>query len=51
MNNTENAKVENGVKENTSSKLVEEKSYSGMTIKDIKLKTEDGISKLTAAIL
>lgn len=51
MNNTENAKVENGVKENTSSKLVEEKSYSGMTIKDIKLKTEDGISKLTAAIV
>ena len=50
LNNTENAKVENGIKENTSSKLSEPKTYKGMTIKDIKLKAEGGITRLTATI-
>ena len=50
LNNTENAKVENGVKENTSSKLSEPKTYKGMTIKDIKLIAEGGITRLTATI-
>ena len=50
MNNTENAKVEDGTKENTSSKLAEPKTYKGLTIKDIKLKAEGGITRLTATI-
>ena len=50
LNNTENAKVENGIKENTSSKLSEPKTYKGMTIKDIKLIAEGGITRLTATI-
>ena len=32
MNNTENAKVEEGIKENTSKKLLEEKEYKGLKI-------------------
>ena len=50
MNNTENAKIEEGVKENTSKKLLEDKKYKGMTIKNIQLKAEGGISKLTATV-
>ena len=50
MNNTENAKVEEGIKENTSKKLLEEKEYKGLKIKNIELKAEGGISKLTATI-
>ncbi len=50
LNNTENAKVEGGVKENTSSKLAEPKTYKGLTFKDIKLKAEGGITRLTAAV-
>ena len=38
MNNTENAKVEEGIKENTSKKLLEEKEYKGLKIKNIELK-------------
>ena len=37
MNNTENAKVEEGIKENTSKKLLEEKEYKGLKIKNIEL--------------
>ncbi len=50
MNNTENAKVEEGVKENTSSKLAEPKTYKGLTLSNIKLKAEGGITRLTATV-
>lgn len=50
MNNTENAKIEGGTKENTSSKLAEEKKYKGMTIKNIKLVAEGGVTRLTATV-
>ena len=50
MNNTENAKVEGGTKENTSSKLLEQKTYKGLTITDIRLVAEGGMSRLTATI-
>ena len=50
MNNTENAKIEGGTKENTSSKLAEEKKYKGMTVKNIKLVAEGGITRLTATV-
>ncbi len=50
MNNTENAKVEGGTKENTSSKLLEPKTYKGLTVTDIKLVAEGGMSRLTATV-
>ena len=50
LNNTENAEIKDGVKQNTSSQLAQEKTYKGMTIKDIKLKAEGGITKLTATV-
>ena len=50
MNNTENAKIEGGTKENTSTKLAEEKKYKGMTIKNIKLVAEGGVTRLTATV-
>ena len=50
MNNTQNAKVENGTKENTSTKLAEPKTYKGLTIKDIKLIAEGGVTRLTATV-
>ena len=50
MNNTTNAKVENGEKVNTSSELYTEKTFQGMAIKDINLKTENYISTFTATV-
>lgn len=50
LNNTENAEIKDGVKQNNSSKLAEEKTYKGMTIKDIELKAEGGITKFTATV-
>ncbi len=50
MNNTENAKVENGTKLNTSSKLAEPKTFKGLTLKDIKLIAEGGVTRLTANV-
>ena len=50
FNNTENAKVEGSVKENTSSKLLEPKTYKGLTFKDIKLVAEAGKTQLTATV-
>ena len=48
MNNTENAKIENGIKENTSSKLTEEKKFKELTLTNIKLSAEGGVTRLTA---
>lgn len=50
MNNTENAQINGGSKENTSAKLAEEKTYKGMTVKNIKLIAEGGITRLTATV-
>ena len=50
MNNTENAKINGGSKENTSVKLAEEKTYKGMKVKNIKLIAEGGITRLTATV-
>ena len=50
MNNTENAKIYGGTKENTSTKLAENKTYKGMTVKDIKLIAEGGVTRLTATV-
>ena len=50
MNNTENAKINGGIKENISTKLAEEKTYKGMTVKDIKLVAEGGVTRLTAIV-
>lgn len=49
-NNTENAKVENDTKENTSSKLKEEKTYEGMKIKDITLSAQGTTTCLKAVV-
>lgn len=50
MDNTTNAEIVGGEKENTSSALKEEKTYKGMTVKDIKLSTASGITNFTATI-
>ena len=50
MNNTENAKINGGSKENTSVKLAEEKTYKGMKVKNIKLIAEGGVTRLTATV-
>lgn len=46
----ENVKIENQEKINISEKLKEEKSFEGLIIKDIELKTDSGITKFTAKI-
>ena len=50
MNNTANAEVVDGAKQNTSSALKEDKKYKGMDVKDIKLNTEGGLTNFTATI-
>ena len=50
MNNTANAEVVDGAKQNTSSALKENKQYKGMDVKDIKLNTEGGLTNFTATI-
>ena len=50
LNNTENAEITGGVKQNTSSELAKEKTYNGMTIKNIKLIAEGGLTRFTATV-
>lgn len=50
MENTTNAKIEDGNKINTSEELHADKTFKGMNIKDIKLQTEDYISNFTATV-
>ncbi len=50
MNNTENAKIENGEKVNLSENLKKEKKISGLKITNIKLHTESGISYFNAIV-
>ena len=50
MTATDNAKVENGVKTNTSSDLAKEKTVENLTLTDIQLMAENGISNFTATV-
>lgn len=50
MTATDNAKVENGVKTNTSSDLAKEKTVEDLTLSDIQLMAENGISNFTATV-
>lgn len=50
LENTENAKVEDGKKINTSEKLLQNKTIDGINIKDIKLVAENGTTTLTATV-
>lgn len=50
MNNTENADIKDGIKENNSQKLLENKEIQGLQIADIRLKAENGISNFTATV-
>lgn len=50
MNNTENVKIENGVKENTSSTLLTEKTLLGLKVSNIRLVAENGMTNFTADV-
>ena len=50
LSKTENVKIENNEKENISKELKKEKTYEGMKIKDIQLKTNEGVTQFTANI-
>ena len=50
MNNTENAKVEGGVKENTSEQVLKERKLENLTITDIKLAAQEGVTRFTATV-
>lgn len=50
MNNTENVKIENGVKENISSPLLKEKTLIGLRVSNIRLVAENGMTNFTADV-
>ena len=50
MNNTENVKIENGVKSNISENLAKDKSIDGIEMTDIKLFAQEGISDFSATV-
>lgn len=50
MNNTENAKIENGVKQNTSANILKDRDLNGIQITEIKLDGQNGISHFTATV-
>lgn len=50
MENDTNAEVKDGVKRNTSSKLLEEKTYNDMKIKDARIEAAGGMSQFTATV-
>lgn len=50
MNNTENAKIENGVKENTSENISKDRKLGNLSITDIKLSAQDGVTSFTATV-
>lgn len=50
MNNTENAEIKDGIKENNSQKLLAEREVQELQITDIRLKAENGISNFTATV-
>lgn len=50
MSNTENAKVEEGKKENTSDELLKEKTFGDYAVKDIKLYAQNGATYFKATV-
>ena len=50
MKNTENAKIENGVKENTSENVAKDRKLENLLITDIKLVAQDGVTSFTATV-
>ena len=50
MNNTENAKIESGVKENTSENIAKDRKLGNLSITDIKLVAQDGVTAFTATV-
>ncbi|MBD8923499.1 hypothetical protein EGR52_08825 [bacterium] len=50
MKNTENAKIENGVKENTSESISKDRKLGNLSITDIKLSAQDGVTAFTATV-
>ena len=50
MKNTENAKIKNGVKENTSENVAKDRKVENLLITDIKLVAQDGVTSFTATV-
>lgn len=50
MNNTENAKIENGIKQNTSQNILKDRNLNGIEITEIQLNAQEGISHFTATV-
>lgn len=50
MNNTENAKIENGKKQNTSENILKDRNLNGIEITEIQLNAQEGISHFTATV-
>lgn len=50
MNNTENAKVENGVKENTSENISKDRKIGNLSVTNIRLVAQDGVTAFTATV-
>lgn len=50
MNNTDNAQIVEGIKENTSPNVSKDRIVDGIEITDIKLSAENGISNFTATV-
>lgn len=50
MNNTENAKIENGIKQNTSENILKDRNLNGIEITEIQLNAQEGISHFTATV-
>ena len=50
MKNTENAKVENGVKENTSENIAKDRKLENLSITNIKLIAQGGVTAFTATV-
>lgn len=50
MKNTENAKIENGVKENTSENIAQDRKLESLSITNIKLIAQGGVTAFTATV-
>lgn len=50
MKNTENAKIENGVKENTSENIAKDRKLENLSITNIKLIAKGGVTAFTATV-
>lgn len=50
MNNTENAKIEDGIKKNTSENILRDRKIEGIEITNINLEGQGGISDFTATV-